>query len=781
MNSATGFRLVDLSLKINDKSIDDIGGGLDCTYFHVRKKLLQPNSFVFYLQNNLGDFMLTKSSEDISFSLRQELLGKKVHCAIATAYTDENGEEINDENPDFFVGYITKVQFRHIGNTAWHIICTAFSPDCMMQDHPGCEIYEFYPLEELIKDRLSKYKDADGNPLLDAVVKTRESGSHAMGYNVRYNESTYDFIVRMAKRYGEFFYSEGGKVIFGQMPDEGDPIRLYNQAGIESYCYDLQLAQHKGVLLSDMNISMGWTSMEIVGETDEAQCAQAKTESIHAMADSTYEVSADFFGKGNVVINDTEASDVNLPENQEDDRTPNVATAVNHNCLKAGMMLCSGETKCGKLRLGSTIVIVDETTEGESVDHEPLRIIDLDYEWGARNERTRRNADVVHCRFKAMAAKSTYPPYPARDAHGVPMYGDMDTFPRSQPQIGVVIDNVDPEKLGRVRVRLLWQEVGDKQFGPVANTEWNTPFIHVLQPYVGMDSTGCYFIPEIGDLVMVGFYHGNAEAPFVMGSVRNSGAQNPPESWVEDKGTYNENAEGWDEYEGGTNKNNECKAIRTRQGHTVEIHDTEKGGYIKIYDNNTKKYSVTLSTDDNVIRLQTTGNIELKAEKDIVLNAGNAILLKSGQSITEDTMDFYQDLNNVNAKVYQAADIRVGNDFFISTSPIDENGNPSQDNGSHIHMTNKKAVMQVTPSGGSGDDPSGALLLGDLPSNQLGAYLIGKKFAAVTAQEKCGVSTDGELIMQGKKTFTLKTEGTGKGSIEGGMGLDINSKLTKIN
>ncbi|MCR5714316.1 MAG: phage baseplate assembly protein V [Bacteroidales bacterium] len=781
MRSATGFRLVDLSLKINDKSIEDIGSGLDCTYFHLRKKMLQPNSFVFFLQNNLGDYMLTKSNDDISFSLRQELLGKKVHCAISTAYTDENGEEITDENPDFFVGFITKVQFQHIGNTAWRIICTAFSPDCVMKDHPGCEVYEFYPLDELIKDRLAKFKDADGNPLLDAVVKTRETASHASGYNVRYNESTYDFIVRMAKRYGEFFYSEGGKVIFGQMPDEGDPIRLYNQAGIESYCYDLQLAQHKGVLLSDMSFATGWTSMEIVGETDEAQCAQAKTESIHAMADSTYEVSADFFGKGSVVISDTESADVNLPENQEDDRTPNVATTVKHNCLKAGMMLCSGETKCGKLRLGSTIVIVDETTTGENVDHEPLRIIDLDYEWGARDERIRRNADVVRCRFKAMAAKSTYPPYPARDANGVPMYGDMDTYPRSQPQIGVVTDNVDPEKLGRVRVRLLWQEVGDKQFGPVANTEWNTPFIHVLQPYVGMDSTGCYFIPEIGDLVMVGFYHGNAEAPFVMGSVRNSAAQNPPETWVEDKGTYNENAEGWDEYEGGTNKNNECKAIRTRQGHTVEIHDTEKGGYIKIYDNNTKNYSITLSTDDQVIRIESKGNIEMKADKDIVLNAGNAIQFKSEQSISEDTMEFYQDFANVNSRIHQKVDIRVQDDFFVGTGPMNEDGSSSGE-ASHIHLVRDKAVLQVSPSGYDGNsEPPGALLLGRLPNNEKGVYLVSNKYAAISAKEKCGMATDGDLILKGKKTYTLETESTGKGSIEGGMGLDINSKLTKIN
>ena len=43
------------------------------------------------------------------------------------------------------------------------------------------------------------------------------------------------------------------------------------------------------------------------------------------------------------------------------------------------------------------------------------------------------------------------------------------------------------------------------------------------------------------------------------------------------------------------------------------------------------------------------------------------------------------------------------------------------------------------------------------------------------------MATEGDLILKGKKTYTLGTESTGKGSIEGGMGLDINSKLTKIN
>lgn len=73
------------------------------------------------------------------------------------------------------------------------------------------------------------------------------------------------------------------------------------------------------------------------------------------------------------------------------------------------------------------------------------------------------------------------------------------------------------------------------------------------------------------------------------------------------------------------NGSNQIKAIRTRNGHTIEIHDEGNDGYIRIYDNKKENYILTFSTDEKLIKLESTGNIELYAKNDIIMHAGHDI------------------------------------------------------------------------------------------------------------------------------------------------------------
>ena len=134
-----------------------------------------------------------------------------------------------------------------------------------------------------------------------------------------------------------------------------------------------------------------------------------------------------------------------------------------------------------------------------------------------------------------------------------------------------------------------------------------TPWIRIVQPYSG-EGKGFSFIPEIDEEVMVDFEGGNAERPYVNGALFN-GIDLPDEKWLPTE-----------------ELDNHVKAIRTRNGHTIEIHDKKKGGYIKIYDH--KNYVVTLSTDQQLIKLESSGDIELVAKNDISMTAGHDIKLK---------------------------------------------------------------------------------------------------------------------------------------------------------
>lgn len=73
--------------------------------------------------------------------------------------------------------------------------------------------------------------------------------------------------------------------------------------------------------------------------------------------------------------------------------------------------------------------------------------------------------------------------------------------------LGTVIDNEDPEKLGRVKVT--FPDIPDYK-----ETDW----IRVAVLMTG-SKRGYYFVPEIDDEVLVAFEHANIKKPIVIGSL----------------------------------------------------------------------------------------------------------------------------------------------------------------------------------------------------------------------------------------------------------------------
>lgn len=125
---------------------------------------------------------------------------------------------------------------------------------------------------------------------------------------------------------------------------------------------------------------------------------------------------------------------------------------------------------------------------------------------------------------------------------GVKLYGEAAIPPalpdivirESQPQLAYVIDNFDPEKFGRVRVKFAWQpEEGND------NKENASPWIRVSLPFA-TDGAGVKFKPEIGDEVMVSFEEGNVERPYVSGFLL-SPRTNKTWSWLPDRSITSKN------------------------------------------------------------------------------------------------------------------------------------------------------------------------------------------------------------------------------------------------
>lgn len=154
--------------------------------------------------------------------------------------------------------------------------------------------------------------------------------------------------------------------------------------------------------------------------------------------------------------------------------------------------------------------------------------------------------------------------------------------------VGVVTDNQDPERLGRVRVQFSW-------LAEDSESAWSK-----IATFMAGSERGAVFLPEVDDEVLVAFEQGDINYPYVIGALWNS--QDPPPETNEDGA-------------------NNTRIIRSRSGHELVFNDDDEGGRAKleirtsgghqiILDDATgqEKLEIRDKTGNNFIKLDSTQN-----------------------------------------------------------------------------------------------------------------------------------------------------------------------------
>jgi phage baseplate assembly protein V len=167
-----------------------------------------------------------------------------------------------------------------------------------------------------------------------------------------------------------------------------------------------------------------------------------------------------------------------------------------------------------------------------------------------------------------------------------------------------VLDVVDPKRLGRVRVRLSARDVAglDRRWARLATL-------------MAGSGRGSWFVPDVGDEVLVAFEAGDARRPFVVGALWNPSAK-PPERM--DKA--GENAR---------------RVIRTKGGHRIALDD----GNQKIEITDANGNSIVL--DAAGVSITATAKLKIAAST-IEIDAGmltvNAGMSKFSGIVQSDTL-----------------------------------------------------------------------------------------------------------------------------------------------
>jgi uncharacterized protein involved in type VI secretion and phage assembly len=172
--------------------------------------------------------------------------------------------------------------------------------------------------------------------------------------------------------------------------------------------------------------------------------------------------------------------------------------------------------------------------------------------------------------------------------------------------IGVVTDNKDPSKLGRVKLKL-----------PILSEQDTTWWCPIVMLGAGKNR-GWFFIPEIDDEVLVLFEHGDINRPIVIGALWN-GKDKP----------HAKNADG----------KNAQRVIKSRGGSKITFDDDqmkiiiEDGGNVGRITIDSKANKITIEALEGDVCFQSpTGDLtivaqsaELKAGQHLEIYAGSAM------------------------------------------------------------------------------------------------------------------------------------------------------------
>lgn len=116
-------------------------------------------------------------------------------------------------------------------------------------------------------------------------------------------------------------------------------------------------------------------------------------------------------------------------------------------------------------------------------------------------------------------------PYEDKDKKVFPPAAHVSTIREAKAQRAFITHNTDPLKMNRVRVRYPWQGKTENKEDLKASED-STPWIRIALP-MASDSSGFNFLPQIGDEAIINYENGNIEKPYVEGMLYSRGKDVP--------------------------------------------------------------------------------------------------------------------------------------------------------------------------------------------------------------------------------------------------------------
>ncbi|PKH51584.1 Vgr family protein [Tenacibaculum sp. Bg11-29] len=369
-----------------------------------------------------------------------------------------------------FIGVATDIALSHEDGHSGELIVSGYSKTILLES--GKHMHSW--LDKTLVNIVTETIDAAG---VDANISPEFTST--IEYQSQYNETHYQFIQRLAKQYGEFFYYDGLKLIFGK-PSPSDPIKVEYGSDLSNVKIAIKAVPNKANMFS-------YNALD--DARSEVKSKDDVLGGLNELGVHSFNVSNEIF---KIVPNNIASARV-LDKSQIDMQMKKVQTEA--------VASLSTLTACSKkqgLGIGSTIKVSSAKYDKKNYDvksYGEYMIIGITH--------TATSQGVYSNTFEAISSGVEVLPAP-----------DV-ALPIAQPQIATVLSNEDPKNKGRVQVQFQWQK-----------NQMKTSWLRVMTPDAGKSdlvgtNRGFVFVPEVDDQVMVGFRYSDPNRPFVMGSMFN--------------------------------------------------------------------------------------------------------------------------------------------------------------------------------------------------------------------------------------------------------------------
>jgi type VI secretion system secreted protein VgrG len=431
-----------------------------------------------------------------------------------------------------FTGVVTQVEAERYSGHAGDVIISGFSPTALMDNGPHCKTWEKKTIKDIAEEVFGYFPQNLLQPDVDP------SYGDLLSYTVQYKETAWQFLSRLSATYGEWLYYDGQQVVLG--PPDGDKTTLTYGSNLSQFNMALQV-----VPTSFRMVGHDFINHEVYSGEPSGLAGKA---GLSDLGKTVLQKGQQFYS-----ANPKQWNNHFLTNKKQLDDYVDARAAMQ----SSNMVRFNGSADHPGVGIGGSITVQGRNVFSDAQEsYGDFTVISIHHHCDGQGNYSNE--------FVSIPASLKMPP--------VHVYAE----PRCETQSALVTDNYDQKGLGRVRVRFHWMAESEK-----------SPWIRIASPHGG-DSKGMFFIPEIGEEVIVGFEGDSPKKPFVIGTVYHGKA----------KTSF-------------ANSGNDVKALQTRSGNMIVMNDND--GSVHVAD-----------AKGNDILIDGSGNIKVTASEKIDLVCGDA-------------------------------------------------------------------------------------------------------------------------------------------------------------